>query len=222
MCGRFVLIAPGQIVADQFGLAATPWLEPRYNIAPTQPVAAVRLTPGGERELAHLHWGLIPFWAKDSKMSGRMINARSETVAEKPAYRSAFKYRRCLVPVSGFYEWQKQNGAKQPVYIHGAEEELLAIAGIWEHWQAADGGEIDSVSLLTTSPNALMAPIHNRMPVIIEPPDYSTWLDRQLQTPDLLQHLMRPYRDDGLAFYPVSTIVNNPRNDDPACVEPLG
>ncbi len=221
MCGRFALIAPGSAVAEQFALAEAPPLAPRYNIAPTQPVAAVRLNARGERELTHFHWGLIPFWAKDPAIGGRMINARSETVAEKPAFRAAFRHRRCLVPASGFYEWRKLNGGKQPMYLHGADDGLLAIAGIWERWQSPDGSEIESCSLLTTTPNDLVAPIHNRMPVILEPADYATWLDPGPEGEAVLQHLLRAFPSEKMAAYPVSTRVNNPRHDEPACLEPL-
>jgi putative SOS response-associated peptidase YedK len=220
MCGRFTLIAPGELIADEFGLAAVPTVAPRYNIAPTQPVAAIRIDNAEERELTYFHWGLIPFWATDIKMASRMINARSETVAEKPAYRAAFKRRRCLVPASGFYEWKKVNGGKQPVYIHPVNKEVMAIAGIWEQWHSDDGSEIESVSLLTTSPNERIKDIHNRMPVIIEQPDYSTWLDPSLEKGDVLFHLMRPIGSDFLDSYPVSTLVNNPRNDVAEVLEP--
>ena len=222
MCGRFVLITDGETVAEQFQLSLMPAhpLAPRYNIAPTQPVAAVRVNQKGERELTHFHWGLIPFWAKDTKMASRMINARSETVADKPAYRAAFKYRRCIVPATGFYEWQRlPEGGKQPTFIHHKDGALLAIAGIYEHWQSSDGGEIESVSLLTTTPNSFMEPIHNRMPVLLEPADYADWLDPTLQKPNPLRHLLRPYQDGWLTAYPVSTLVNNPRNEMPASIE---
>jgi putative SOS response-associated peptidase YedK len=222
MCGRFALVANGEVVAEQFSLLSAPQLAPRYNIAPTQPVAAVRVNATGARELTHFYWGLIPQWAKDIKMASRMINARAETISEKPSYRSPFKYRRCLVPVSGFYEWQKlSSGEKQPMYIQEADGSLLGIAGIYEHWSSPDGSEIDSVSLLTTRPNKFMADIHNRMPVIIEPADYNTWLDPQNNGSDLLLHLLRPYPSERMTAYPVSTLVNNPRNDVADCIMPL-
>lgn len=221
MCGRFALIVSGEAVAEQFELAETPFLAPRYNIAPTQPVAAVRLTPhSAQRELTHFHWGLIPSWAKDASMSARMINARSETVSDKPAFRVAFKRRRCLIPASGFYEWQKQGSGKQPIFIQAQDGGLLALAGLWETWPMPDGGEIDSCTILTTEPNELMAPIHNRMPVIIEPADYDLWLDPGDRPEDGL-HLLRPYPAHKMTFYPVSTHVNTPRNDDPQCIDPL-
>jgi putative SOS response-associated peptidase YedK len=222
MCGRFALIVSGEAVAEQFELAETPFLAPRFNIAPTQPVAAVRLAPhSAQRELAHFHWGLIPSWAKDTKMSARLINARAETVTDKPSFRSAFKRRRCLIPASGFYEWQLQDsGQKQPIFIQAQDGGLLALAGLWETWHAVDGSEIDSCTILTTTPNELMAPIHNRMPVIIEPADYDLWLDPGDRPEDGL-HLLRPYPAHKMSFYPVSTHVNSPRNDDPQCIDPL-
>ena len=221
MCGRFALEATGDEVAETFHLQESPYLAPRYNIAPTQPVAAIRLHPHKrEREWTHFRWGLVPSWAKDIKIGSRMINARSETVAEKPSFRAAFKRRRCLIPVSGFYEWQKLEGRKQPVYIHPADNGLFAFAGLWETWHSPDGGEIDSCTILTTTPNSLMRPIHNRMPVIIEPEDFEMWLDPGPQPNEAL-HLLRPFSPENMAAYPVSTFVNNPRNESPDCITPL-
>lgn len=221
MCGRFALIAPGEAIAEQFGVADVPALVPRYNIAPTQPVMAVRLASSSQKwELALLHWGLIPSWAKDMKLAARMINARSETVTEKPAFRAAFKRRRCLIPADGFYEWQKLGKTKQPIYIHASDGRLFAFAGLWETWHAADGSMIDSCTILTTTPNELMAPIHNRMPVILEPEDYDLWLNPDPRPEDAL-HLLRPYPAEKMAAYPVSTHVNSPRNDNPDCIASL-
>jgi putative SOS response-associated peptidase YedK len=222
MCGRFTLVAPGEAIAELFQLAEIPSLVPRYNIAPTQPVAAVRLSPSsGARELTYFHWGLIPRWAKDPKIGSRMINARSETAAEKPSFRSAFKYRRCLVPADGFYEWQKINGRKQPVRIQMKGGRLFAIAGLWEHWLSSDGSEIESCTLLTTEPNDLLDPVHNRMPVLLDPADFDLWLDAKSYQRADVQQLMRPFSGEEMTFYPVSTHVNNPRNEDPHCIEPL-
>jgi putative SOS response-associated peptidase YedK len=222
MCGRFTLIAPGESVAELFQLPEVPPLQPRFNIAPTQPVAAVRVSPkSGLRELTHFHWGLIPRWAKDPAIGSRMINARSETAAEKPSFRTAFKYRRCLVPADGFYEWQKLNGRKQPVRIQIQDGGVFAIAGLWEHWIGNDGSEIESCTLLTTEPNETLRPIHNRMPVILPPEDFDLWLDPAVQKADQIQSLLHPYDAGSMNHYPVSTHVNNPRNDDPLCIEPL-
>ncbi len=221
MCGRFTLATSGESLAVQFELPATPQVAPRYNIAPTQPVAVVRVNDAGKKELTHLHWGLIPAWAKDPGMGARMINARAETVAEKPAFRAAFKYRRCLIPADGFYEWQKLNGKKQPMYIMAQDGGVLAIAGIWERWMSPDGSEIESCSLLTTSPNELLQPIHDRMPVIIAAADYDAWLDPQAQRPETLQPLLRPYPAALMTAYPVGPLVNSPFNDTPDCIRPV-
>ena len=208
-----------------FDLAEAPLLAPRYNIAPTQPVAIVRVDPDRslmlpQREWTHVVWGLIPGWAKDPSIGARLINARSETAADKPSFRAAMKYRRCLVPADGFYEWQKVPGGKQPMFIHRMNHAPFAIAGLWERWTSPDGSLIESCTLLTTEPNAMMAGIHNRMPVILDPVDYAMWLDAGHVKPDAVQHLLRPCPDDWLTAYPVSTVVNNARNETPACVEP--
>lgn len=225
MCGRFALFDPGEALVAAFGLGEVSAaalsdrvLEPRYNIAPTQPVLAVRLGRSGERELAMMQWGLVPSWAKDPSIGSRMINARAETAAEKPSFRSAFKRRRCIIPASGFYEWQKLDSGKQPMFIHAADRQPLGLAGLWEIWQSSDGSYLESCTILTTTPNDLMAPIHNRMPVILETADYDTWLHSE-PDPSLGLHLLRPYPASEMAAYPVSTLVNNPRNDDPACVQ---
>lgn len=221
MCGRFTLITPAETIAEQFQLPEVSSLSPRYNIAPTQPVAAVRRSPGnGGRELTMLHWGLIPFWAKDPKIGARMINARSETAAEKPAFRAAFRRRRCLVPADGFYEWQRLERGKQPFYIRRRDERPFAIAGLWEHWEGPDG-TVESCTLLTTGPNDLVRPLHNRMPVILHPQDYDLWLAPGVQEPELLQPLLRPYPAEEMLAYPISTWINKPENDAPRCIEPL-
>lgn len=221
MCGRFTLRVSPEQIADLFSLDATPPVAPRYNIAPTQPVLAIREDYGGNgREATFLNWGLIPFWAKDPSIGSRMINARSETAAEKPSFRAAFKYRRCIIPADGFYEWQKVAGGKQPQLIGMADGALFGLAGLWERWEQ-DGSAIESCTILTTEPNELLAPIHNRMPVILHPEDYDEWLDRSIQKADPLLHLMRPFPAELMAHRPVSTHVNNPRNEDPACVAPL-
>ena len=221
MCGRFALLAPGEAIADMFGLdPISDDFSPRYNVAPTQPVAAVRIDNGhGKRVLTFLRWGLIPAWAKDINISYRLINARGETVAEKPSFRAAFKRRRCLIPASGFYEWQQVNGSKQPMYIHPADGGVFALAGLWETWHSAGGSMIESCTIITTTPNELVAPIHDRMPVIVEPPDFDLWLNPGDRPGDGL-HLLRPYPPEKMATYPVTTLVNNPRNEDPGCIEP--
>jgi len=222
MCGRFTLRSPAAAVAEQFALPEVPPLAPRFNIAPSQPVAVVRLAPGKSPprcELVLLRWGLIPAWAKDPAIGSRMINARAETAAEKPAYRSAFQRRRCLLPADGFYEWQGGGRRKQPYFIHLRDDRLFAFAGLWESWQGAEGSRIESCTLLTTGANELVRPIHDRMPVILAPQAYGPWLDPSAQA-DTLAPLMAPYPADEMASYPIGGHVNNPANDDPQCVEP--
>lgn len=221
MCGRFTLRTSPEQIAIQFELPDVPSLAPRYNIAPTQPVAAVRMNADkGQRELTFFNWGLIPFWADDPSIGSRMINARAETAPDKPSFRAAFKYRRCIIPTDGFYEWQKRNGSKQPHLIGLPEAALFGFAGLWEHWER-DGSVVESCTILTTEPNDLLKPIHNRMPVILHPDDYEEWLDPTLQKADPLRHLLRPFPAEQMMAYPVDTVVNNPRNEDPACVVPL-
>ena len=220
MCGRFALAATGEEVAAHYQLAEVPFIASRYNIAPTQPVAAVRLDQHGARELTHFQWGLIPSWSKDPAMGSKLINARAETAAEKPAFRAAFRRRRCLIPATGFYEWQPVGKAKQPMYVHEAGGGLLTLAGLWEVWYAPDGGELQTCTILTTTPNTLMEPIHNRMPLILEPADYAMWLDPTTEL-DQLNHLLRPLPPEGLAAYPVSKAVNSVGNDNDTCIAPL-
>ncbi len=225
MCGRFTLTVTPEELADLFDLPAPPeQLAMRYNIAPTQPVGVVRLSPRtGEREWALTVWGLIPSWSKDPSIGARMINARAETVDEKPSFRAAFKRRRCIIPASGFFEWQKTNGAKQPYYITSATGDILGFAGLWEQWSGPDGEELESCTILTTDPNEAVSKLHNRMPVILAPEDYDEWLGRPGDaTPaqlSQLKHLFRPFPDRLITLYPVSTFVNSPRNEGAACVE---
>jgi len=222
MCGRFTLRTPAAELVDLFRLLQVPELQPRYNIAPTQPVAAVKAIDSAANELTFLQWGLIPSWAKDPKIGSRMINARGETAASKPSFRAAFKRRRCLIAADGFYEWQKMGGRiKQPVYITMKNEEPFAFAGLWEHWEAADGSAIDSCTIITTAANPLLAEIHDRMPVILPEDAYGRWLDPQQENKDALQPLLKPYPSDEMKMSPISTLVNNPRNDVAECVEAI-
>lgn len=222
MCGRFTLRATPQQIADLFSLDQPPQVAPRYNIAPTQPVLVIRASHRDSgREATYLNWGLIPSWASDPSVGSRMINARSETAAEKPSFRAAFKYRRCIIPADGFYEWQKVGGGKQPQLIGLQGGALFGFAGLWESWER-DGSVIESCTILTTEPNELLAPIHNRMPVILEPENYDEWLDRYSQKADPLLHLMRAFPGALMTYTPVSSYVNSPHNDGPACVAPLG
>lgn len=221
MCGRFTLRTPAADLVRIFELLRSDELQPRYNIAPTQPVAIIRETPKG-RELSLVHWGLIPSWSKDPSIGSRMINARAESVASKPSFRSAFRRRRCLIPADGFYEWRKVSAkAKQPYLIGRADWRPFAFAGLWEHWTGPDGGEIESCTIITTEANELLQPLHDRMPVILEPEEYADWLDPAINDAERLQPLLDPYPPDLMALYPVSTTVNNPRNEHPACIKPL-
>lgn len=221
MCGRFTLRTPPGDLAEVFALFREPdWLQPRYNIAPTQQVLAIRFdehaTP---REPVMLRWGLIPSWAKDAKIGNSLINARADTVAAKPSFRAAFKRRRCLIVADGFYEWKKLDDGKQPYQIGLRNGKPFAFAGLWERWEK--GAEpIESCAIITTEANDLMSPLHDRMPVILRPDDYDAWLDPSGDA-KALQGLLRPYPDDDLVAYPVSRAVNNPRNDRAECVEPV-
>ena len=221
MCGRFVRRSPLQHVVELFSASlvdARLLAPPRYNIAPTQDVLAVRMRDDGQRTLGLLHWGLIPAWADDPAIGNRMINARAETVSQKPAFRQAFRQRRCLLPADGFYEWKPAGKRKQPYLFHRRDNELFAFAGLWDRWQR-DEQTIDSCTILTTDANAVVRPVHDRMPLIIAPQAYDTWLDPRA-TPDDLAPLLRPVPDDLLAADAVSPRVSNPANDDPHCLEP--
>jgi putative SOS response-associated peptidase YedK len=221
MCGRFTLRAPASVIAEQFSLFELPPLQPRFNIAPTQPVPVVRANPQQvqtHREFVLLHWGLVPSWAKDRAIGSRMINARAETAAEKPAYRSALRRRRCMVVADGFYEWQTVGKHRQPMFIHLRDDRPMALAGLWESWEGADHTLLESCTILTTEANDLIRPIHDRMPVIVAPEDYQRWLDPELQKPEQIVPLLRPYPSEPLETYAVSTLVNSPARDDERCV----
>ncbi len=220
MCGRFTLTVSSGELAEWFGLPDAPAVQPRYNIAPTQTVPIVRLAPDGSaRQLALVRWGLVPSWASDLSLGNRMINARAETVAEKPAFRNALRRRRCLVPATGFYEWHTHEGRKQPYLIGLSGGRPFAFAGLWETWQRDDEA-IESCAIVTTQANTLMRPIHERMPVIISVADYDRWLDPRIHDAAVLQPLLQPYAEGEMFAQPVSTWVNNPRHDDARCLEP--
>ena len=229
MCGRYAFYTPAEAVVRLFGVAAVhaPDLDPRYNIAPTQEVPVVRLSPFGEdgarpvRELALARWGLVPFWAKDPSIGSRMINARAESVAEKPAFRTAFRHRRCLVPADGFFEWQPTPSGKQPWFIHGTAGQPLAFAGLWELWDAkGTAPPLASCTIITTRANDFMKPLHQRMPVVLDAAGRDAWLDPEAP-PALLRGLLEPVEDAGLSAYPVSRRVNSPANEGPELVEPV-
>jgi putative SOS response-associated peptidase YedK len=224
MCGRYSQRQSADVIAKAFEVDNVPALEPRYNIAPTQSVPTV-LQPSVSQawQFKMLYWGLIPKWAKDSKIGAKLINARAETVAEKPSFRSAFRKRRCLVLADGFYEWQQQENKKQkqPYYFRLNDGQPFAFAGLWEQWEDVSGEAIDSCTLLTTDANELMRPVHNRMPVILNPKDYERWLDPEVKEPEQLQPLLRPYSTQEMLAYPVSTAVNKPSNDNAECIKSI-
>ncbi|MGD8379147.1 MAG: SOS response-associated peptidase [Gammaproteobacteria bacterium] len=218
MCGRYAYFAPPDQIARAFGLADVPDFPPHYNVAPTQDAPVIR-DIGEGRQCHLLHWGLIPFWAKDASVGNRMINARAETVSDKPAFRRAFRHRRCLVPASGFYEWRAEPGGKQPWFITLPDGEPMAFAGLWERWDGADG-TVDSFTILTTDANPAMRAIHERMPVILPPDAFDEWL-KASSDPEHLKPLLVPYRGP-LLSHPVSRRVNSPRNDGPDLVAAVG
>jgi putative SOS response-associated peptidase YedK len=221
MCGRFTRKENLQHLAELLGLKSIPSLVPRYNIAPSQLVACVRTNQDTlDREWVELKWGLVPSWAKDASMGNKLINARGETVAEKPSFRKAFTQQRCLVLADGFYEWKREGKSKQPYYIRFKDHRPFAFAGIWERWERQDPA-IESCSLITIGPNAVMEPIHHRMPVILATTQYAEWLDASLQETERLNTLLRPFPPAEMEAYPVSLMVNNPSNDQPECVMPL-
>ena len=220
MCGRFSQTATPEIIAEQFQVQESPLFQPRYNIAPSQHIAAIRIeTDTTTRNLVMLRWGLIPSWAKDPKIGNQCINAKAETVAEKPSFRSALKKRRCLVVATGFYEWQMRGPVKQPMWIGLRSKRPFAFAALWEHWKPTEGESLETCTIITTEPNELMQPIHNRMPVILAPSSYDQWLDPTFQQAEPLKALLRPYPSEELMAYSVSTLVNNPRHDAPQCLE---
>jgi putative SOS response-associated peptidase YedK len=223
MCGRLTQVRAVDLLRTIVRWISEPSVPARYNAAPTQAIAAVRQIPNsGDRELVLLHWGLIPSWSKDPALGARMINARAETVADKPAFRAPFRRRRCLIPADGFYEWQKVNGQKQPFYIHPQDAgQAFAFAGLWDHWDGGDRGPIESCTILTTDANDLVRPLHNRMPVILDPADFDLWLDPGVQNAEAVRPLLRRYPAEAMACYPVGRYVNNPRNDGPDCIAPV-
>lgn len=219
MCGRYALYTPVEAMVRLFGLAEAHAEPPRYNIAPTQLVPVVRADVQGSRRADSLRWGLVPFWAKELAIGNRMINARGETVAEKPAFRQAWRRRRCLIPADGFYEWQKLPGGKQPWFISSGGQGPLAFAGLWERWDDRGKAEpVESCTIITTLANGTLRPLHERMPVILSPQAWDRWLDPGVGE-DELSSLLRPAPDDLLSAHPVSRRVNSPANDGPELVE---
>ena len=217
MCGRFAFYSPSEATAALFGASGSIDLKPRYNIAPTQDIAAIRDTDDG-RELTTFRWGLVPFWAKDPSIGNRLINARAETVAEKPAFRAAFRRRRCLVLADGFYEWKKEGPGKTPYLISLASGEPFALAGLWEHWKAKEtDATIDSATLITTEASSFMQQLHHRMPVVLEPATAERWLAGD---DDVLDEIAQ--EGPRLKAFPVDRRVNNARNEGEDLIVPAG
>lgn len=228
MCGRYTIIHNVEAIAERFGVSVPPYaIRSSYNVAPTDAVPII-ISDGGRKELLLAQWGLVPFWAKDREIGNRLINARAETLAEKASFKYALSRRRCLIPSDGFYEWQSVDGIKQPYYIRLKSGELFAFAGLWETWESPDGSPLISCAIITVEPNALVAPIHTRMPAILKPDDEPVWLfgspssssRRGALEMDMLR-LLRPYPPDAMAAYPVARQVGNPANDTPTCIEPI-
>lgn len=223
MCGRFSQVGPSAAYAELFGVDDSEPGGPdaRYNLAPTESAWACALGRDGRRHLQVLRWGLVPHWSKGPDSRYSMINARAETVHRKPAYRDAFRHRRCVIPADGFYEWRPLARGKQPYYIRRKDGRPMAFAGLWEHWKDRESGEvIDSCTIIVTDPNELVRPIHDRMPVILEPEAFERWLEPQARDLQALLALLRPAPGEGLEAYPVSKAVNNPRNDGPELIRP--
>ena len=222
MCGRYRLSRRKEIIEQYFGSA--PWdddWEPRYNIAPTQAVPVIRQHPKEPvRKLSLMRWGLIPHWAKDSSGPAGMINARAETASTKPAFRDPLKFRRCLIPADGFYEWRKGGASKQPFCFEVHDGELFAFAGLWDGWKDASGTWIKTCTILTTTPNAVAATVHDRMPVILDPDSYDVWLDPGIVDAQVVSELLKPCNACVMRSYPVSTRINHVANDDAECSQP--
>jgi putative SOS response-associated peptidase YedK len=221
MCGRYFLEASADKLMAVFGEMPMPALAPRYNIAPTQPVPIVRQADNARREMVLVRWGLVPGWSKGPDSRYSMINARVETVATKPAYRSAFRYRRCLIPADGFYEWKASADGKQPYVLRARDRQPLALAGLWEHWQDDQGNELETCVILVRSADQQTSTVHDRMPVIVTPASFDAWLDLRIQKPQPVETLLAAQQPPELSIYPVSRDVNSPRNDRAALLDPL-
>ena len=220
MCGRFTLKTPPSALAKFFGLPETPDLAPRFNVAPTQPVATV-LVLTGDRQFRMMRWGLVPSWAKDLSIGNRMINARAETIVEKPSFRTALRERRCIVMADGFYEWEHKAQPRRPFHIVNKDGTPLGFAGLWERWKPPEGDPIESCTIITTTANELVGKLHDRMPVILEPGDYDLWLDPSVREPERVLPLLRQYPAKKMESFPVSTLVNSPAHESPECLKPL-
>ena len=220
MCGRFIQCTSGEALAERFHLPIIPDLTPRYNVAPSQSVGVIRVTHAGHREFVALRWGLVPAWSPEPRTAYSTFNARAETVADKPTYRQAFRRRRCLIPSDGFYEWRRVGKRKQPYCIAPTDGEPFAFAGLWERWER-DGTVVESCTIVVTTANATIAPLHDRMPVILARADEARWLDPALTDPAILQPLLVPCAPERLRVWPVGTAVNRPDTDGPDLMVPL-
>ncbi len=217
MCGRYALTSSPEVIAERFNLLWLPEISAHYNIAPDQMIPVVLATPEGRR-VAHLKWGLIPSWATDPAMGARLINARAESLADKPAFRNAYRKRHCLIPADAFYEWKPIGARKQPYYIYMADKKPFAMGGLWEYWINAAGETVETCVLITTDANELLAKFHGRMPLIIRPGDYDAWLDA---SNPMVEELLKPFPSEEMRCYPVSYHVNKAANDDPECIKPI-
>ncbi|MDX1514477.1 MAG: SOS response-associated peptidase [Gammaproteobacteria bacterium] len=221
MCGRYALKTSVPEIARILDAEARADFAPSYNLAPTQLAPVCRASGEGDRELVTLRWGLVPHWAKSMDDRYRMINARSETVASKPAFRSPFRRRRCLIPVDGYYEWKRAGNRKQPYFLHRPDESPFFLAGVWDRWDKGDGEPVESFAIITSKAAGPAAEVHDRMPAILEKDHFDAWLDPGRQSAGELEDLLKPRDDADLQLRPVSTYVNNPRNNDPRCTEAL-
>ncbi|HSG63820.1 MAG TPA: SOS response-associated peptidase [Gammaproteobacteria bacterium] len=220
MCGRFALFVPIEQLAEEYELTNAPELEPRYNIAPSQSVLAVRESRQGERLALALRWGLVPHWAKDAAIGNRMINARAETVATKPAYREAFKRRRCIIPASGFYEWGPSAAGRWPRFIRAQDAPLLSLAALWERWARTDAEPLETCAIVTVAANPTVAPVHERMPLCLTRASYDAWLSPETSL-EACQRLLAAQEHPALEVVPVGKAVNNPRNEHARLIEPV-
>jgi len=224
MCGRYTLHHKPEEIEERFDVEAIEeYLSPRYNIAPSQIVPVIRQSSSEDslREMAGCKWGLIPYWAKDPKIGNNLINAKAETIAEKPSFKRAFARRRCLIPADGFYEWQKRGKApSQPIYVRRRDGGLFAFAGLWEEWRTPEGDSVESCTIITVEPNELISKIHHRMAAILRPDDEAAWINPKSNVEDLLR-LLRPSDSDELEAIPVSRAVNSPAQDNPALIAPV-
>ena len=224
MCGRFVQNSPLQIIQQIFNTGKVLFeVIPNYNVAPTQKILAI-INRDNENKLEKLHWGLVPFWANDISMGSRMINARAETVSQKPSFRNAFRKRRCLIPANGFYEWKGEKGHKQPYYITVPSDKPFAFAGLWETWTDKENDEesvYKSCTIITTTASESLSSIHHRMPAVLDPEFHEKWLNEKIQDPKNLEIILRDGLIHDMIYYPVSKLVNSVKNNDPNCIEPI-